>query len=144
MPNIFYIIQFRFANGEPRSRNISDFSWEKSPFSKKFRRAKTVKEFAEIWDKEVAPYLNSETGAFTPTANTGGLRSQSRATSGVTCITSGQLNSSATSACQGQLTAVGSAMSTTKRRASSTTSVFPATKKRKEDLDARIEECYSG
>ena len=56
--------QFRFANGEPRARAIKNFSWEKSSFSRKFRNAKTAKDFLEIWHKQISPHLNVATGEY--------------------------------------------------------------------------------
>ena len=57
-------MQFTFIGGEPRPKSLKDFSWEKSPFSKKFRKANTAKEFTGIWDIHVAPCLDKKTGEY--------------------------------------------------------------------------------
>ena len=62
-------LQFTFIGGEPRPKSLKDFSWEKSPFSKKFRKANTAKEFTEIWDIHVAPCLDKKMGEYTKSSS---------------------------------------------------------------------------
>jgi hypothetical protein len=59
-----YFYQFKFTDGDPRGRSLANFGWEKSAFSRKFKKAHTPKDFMAVWDRDVAPQLNANTGAY--------------------------------------------------------------------------------
>ena len=62
----YFLWQFTFVHGQPRPKAICDFCWEKSPFSKKFRKASAAKEFLGIWESHIQPELNTTTGKYSP------------------------------------------------------------------------------
>ena len=143
-------MQFKFANGEPRARAISDFQWEKSPFSKKFRKAATAQDFVNIWQKHVSPFLDTTTGKCSPplsTFNQLDLHASSgnkSASSGASSISTSRAKKSTSSDQQES-----SSVSTLGSKRVTPTLVLPPSKKAKKDTseqdrDKKIEECYSG
>ena len=56
-------------NGEGRMKQVADLSWEKSPFSRLFKTAKTSQEFVKIWEHAVSPNLDKQTGVYSPPGN---------------------------------------------------------------------------
>lgn len=59
-------MQFSLVGGEPKPKYLKDFSWEKSPFSRKFRKASTAEEFTAIWKLHVDPFLDKNSGEYRP------------------------------------------------------------------------------
>ena len=63
------IFQLHFMNGSPRPQAFTDFAWDKSNLSKKFRKAKNAQEFVSIWKNYVFPHINQTTGKFLPSSS---------------------------------------------------------------------------
>lgn len=63
-------MQFKFSHGEPRARSLCNLSWEKSPFSRKFKDSHNTGDFLTVWEREVLPHLNTNTGAYVSEAAT--------------------------------------------------------------------------
>ena len=60
-------MQFKLIEQEKATAlSLSNFTWERSEFSRKFKVVKTSSDFLSIWDQEVKPYLDKETGVFDP------------------------------------------------------------------------------
>ena len=60
-------VQFKLIEQEKATAlSLSNFTWERSEFSRKFKAVKTSADFLSIWDQEVKPYLDKDTGTFDP------------------------------------------------------------------------------
>ena len=110
---------------------MASFAWDKTQFSRKFKKAKNVQQFMSVWNRNVAPFVDPSTGRFHP--------SQKNASS-LTPNTSKE----STSTPQER---------TVKRKETTTppAMLLPNSKKSKQDdgsddskVDKSIEKCYAG
>ena len=134
---------------------MSNFSWEKSSFSKKFRKATSAQQFVGLWNKHVAPYLDPKSGKYVPQADVQPDVLASMSTSCVSPSTSisHNLHMPTSSTAKGSSTAkTGSSRKRTSHNSPSAPSssnsiqleLPPSKKPKKDNDDMRIQQSFSG